>query len=157
MPAITFNTELEEASRRNNIPLVGIFFHDRLPSMVRQGGYIFNLSDHDSNDGGSHWTGAFVEGPRAIYFDPFGTEFNEPPENIKKFLSPLDTKYSINQIQSSESGICGYYVLYFLYYMTHRRKQVPNLFRRMEFFLKQFSYDPEENRERLETLLKPLK
>jgi hypothetical protein len=157
MPAITFNTQLQEAAERNNINLVGIFFQNRLPTQVRQGGYIFNLSNHDDGDGGSHWTAAYVEGNKAVYFDPFGTEFNEPPETIKRFLGSLDARYQKTQIQNENSYICGFYCLYFLYYMSHRRRLIPNLFQRMETFLKLFKTDPEDNRKILERLLIPLK
>lgn len=149
----TTNVQLEETACRNNIPLVGIFFKNNLPINVYQGCYIFNLAD-DTMGEGTHWVGAVVEGRRVAYFDPFGIIM---PENVKYHFRDFLIEYSDKQLQNINSGVCGYYVIYFLYYMIHRRKQCPKLFQRMNKFLELWSDDPEENRTILEELIKPLK
>jgi len=149
MPSITTNIELIEASKRNRIPLVGVFFKNRLPSVVYDGGYIFNLADGGE---GTHWTGAWVEKDRnntkqVVYFDPFSVA---PPENIKHFFRGIDKtiEYSKTQVQNIESFICGYYVIYFLWYMSRMcsYRDEPNIFKRFKNFQRLWSNDVEENR-----------
>lgn len=157
MPAITSNFELGDAAERNNIPLVGIFYKDLLPDHVSPGGYIINLDDHDGN-GGTHWTGAWVEkdkvGPDMdlVYFDPFGFA---PPENVKKFFRGIDKNitYSRTHVQNINSFICGYYVLYFLWWMTHRPGSIYLKFKQ---FQRLWSNDPEDNRALLAEYIKVL-
>jgi len=154
MPAITNNVELQEASVRNNIPLVGVFYKDQLPLQIKPGSYIINLSESDDGSGGTHWVGAIVEGRRVVYFDPFGIAM---PKEIERYFSAFQVEQNQQQIQNIDSNICGYYVLYFLYYMTHRRKVIPNPFRRLKSFLRLWDRDdPENNREILGGLLHPL-
>jgi len=160
MPSITTNIELIEASDRNGIPLVGVFFKDKLPSLVYDGGYIFNLADHDDGEG-THWTSAWVEKDRygkkhVIYFDPFGIA---PPENVKRFfyIFDRDVQYSKKQIQNIDSFICGYFVLYFLWYMHRHRQHEKNIYQRFKSFQNLWSEDVEDNRSRLKEYLKCLK
>lgn len=154
MPAITNNTELIEACRRNNIPLVGVYYKDQLPSTIKNGCYIFNLANSDDGTGGTHWTGAVIQGRQVCYFDSFG---KEPPYPISFFFSNHQVQYNPQQVQSIASGVCGYYVLYFLFYMTHRQMKCPDIFCRFQFFLKLWDNDPEKNREILSKKLLPVK
>lgn len=154
--AITTNFDLADATKRNNIPLVGIYFKNNLPKEVRPGGYIFNLANEGED--GTHWVGGWVEKDKkdgkmdVVYFDPFGFP---APENIKKFFSVIDRNlvYSRKQIQNINSFICGYYVLYFLFYMSRHTDQ---LFIKMKDFMRLWSFEPENNRSLLERYLKPL-
>lgn len=147
--AITSNFEIEESCLRNNIPLVGIYFKDLLPEFKQQGGYIFNLADHDDPNGGTHWTAAWVEGKQNNYFDPFGIA---PPENIKSFLRRYE--YSTLHVQNINSYICGYYCLYFLFFMS--RKQTMSADKRFQAFLSLWDHDPEKNRSLLADYLKAM-
>lgn len=151
MPAITSNYELADAAGRNDIPLVGIFFKNRLPDHVAPGGYIFNLAD--DGEPGTHWTGAWVEGKRVAYYDPFGFP---APENIKKFFRGVDRSmlWSDIQVQNVETAICGYYVLLFLWHMAHRRGSIHDKFQQ---FQRLWSNDPEDNRKLLAGYLETLK
>lgn len=150
MPSITTNFDLIEASARNNIPLVGVFYKNRLPLSVHQGAYIFNLAD----DGqlGTHWTGAFLHGRTVVYFDPFGVV---PPNNVKSFFQQYKMLVSKAQIQNINSSICGYYVLYFLWFFTHTRKY--SMEERLKSFERLFSTNEDQNGKILKMLLKQLK
>lgn len=157
MGSITTNVDLANAASRNHIPLIGIYFKDQLPRCVKEGGYIFNLQDHDKGDG-THWTGAWVERDnrgrlQVIYFDPFGIA---PTENIKLFFYPIDKtlEYNRKHIQNINSYICGYYVLFFLYWMS-RSVRDGSIFLRFRRFLRLWD-KPEKNRELLMKYLKPL-
>jgi len=152
---MTTNYQLADAAERNCIPLVGIYFKNRLPDVVQPGGYIFNLAD--DGEEGTHWTSAWVEKQGdgklgVVYFDPFGLS---PPENVKHFFSGIDTDvpYIKKQVQNIVSFICGYYVLYFLYYMSHTKAGIVQKLRRFEML---WSQDPSDNRRLLEEYLKAL-
>ena len=88
--------------------------------------YIINLDD--SSGGGTHWT-AFIETKKNfIYFDSWGME---PPENVKRYvhITRNDEKhlyYNGTKVQPDTSILCGYYVLYFIYSMSH--SEDPNKF-----------------------------
>lgn len=154
--ALTTNIQLMEAARRNHIPLLGVFFKDELPATIYDGGYIINLQDKSEGGGGTHWTALYVENKNSVYFDSFGAP---PPESVKRFVKPIDKQlvYSSKEIQNIVSGVCGYYVLYFLYYMSHRRRQEPNIYRRFKDFQRLWSETPSENRTRLIHYIKPLR
>ena len=151
MPAISSNVELLDAAIRNDIPLVAIAYKDRLPDYVSPGGYIFNLADHDDG-AGTHWTGAWVEGKQAVYFDPFGFP---APENVKRFFRTIDRQmeWSDVHVQNIQTAICGYYVLYFLWHMAHRCGSIHDKFKQ---FKKMWSNDPEDNRKLLAGYLETL-
>jgi hypothetical protein len=156
MPAITTNIDLMNAAARNKIPLVGVFFKDQLPKEVRPGGYIFNLQDSDQGEG-THWTAAWVEDGKVVYFDPFGIG---PPENVKRFFWGMDKTMDYNKkvIQNIESFICGYYVLYFLWYMSRfcRFQEARNIHQRFKNFQRLWSEDAEDNRTLLEKYIRCL-
>jgi hypothetical protein len=150
--AITSKDDLLHASQRNNICLNAIVYKDALKQVpIRNGGYIINMANETDNNGGTHWVGFWIEGKRAVYFDPFGII---PPEEVEHYLSKHNTMYVTKQIQNVFSDICGYYVLYFMYWMNKQRK-IP-IFKRADVFCDLFSSDPKDNRKILENLLKPL-
>ncbi len=151
------NFQLAEHCHRLGIPLVGIFNKDNLPKQRVQGSYILNLQDdldHNGNDQpGTHWTAFIIDGKQACYCDSFG--FNAPAE-VQHFLKPFRPyPWSHKQIQNPSSEICGYYVLYFLWWMN-RHKHFKNMATRLEKFLNQFSEDYTKNKTLLEKYIKPL-
>lgn len=150
--AWTTNYELMDAALRNGIPLNGIFFKNNLPDRRRPGGYIINLADMGQE--GTHWVSLWIEDNKAVYFDSFGIAM---PEDVKQFISGMPYEYSQKHIQNIDSGICGFYVIFELYYMTKMMRRVPHPFTRYKMFLKKFSHEPEDNRKILEELIKPLK
>lgn len=159
MPAVSTNVDLIVAAARNHIPLNGIFFKNRLPALIKDGGYIFNLAD-DTDAEGTHWTAAWVEPDthgkkQVVYFDPFGFA---PPENVKLFFKVIDPTlhYSKKVVQNIDSFICGYFVLYFLWYMHRMASKERNIFQRMRDFLSLWSEDVKDNRSRLEKYLRAL-
>jgi len=157
--ALTSNYDLMEASRRNHIPLQGVFWNNELPErgLYKEGGYVVNLGNRV--EGGSHWVAFWIEKEKngkhqAVFFDPFG---GSPPESVKRFLLPFGMVYwNDQQIQNIDTSICGYYILAFLYYMTRWRRCCPSLSKRMDVFVGLFDKDVEKNRTILMKLLKPL-
>ena len=103
---------------------------------------------------GTHWVTLWIEDNKAVYFDSFGIAM---PEEVKQFISGMRYEYSEKQIQDLDTGICGFYSIYFLYYMTKMMRRVPHPFKRFQMFLQKFSQEPDDNRKILEELIKPLK
>ena len=157
--AMLTNHNLVEMCHKHNIPLVGVFSKDKLPPkrQMKRGGYIINLQDDADEYGrsldGTHWTAFYIESNKACYFDSFGFV---PPLQVQEFLSSFKpVPYNVKTIQSIRSGVCGWYVFYFLYCMTHSKKSVP-LLKRYEAFLRIWNDEPLENRKILEEKLKPI-
>lgn len=151
------NVDLEEQACRLHIPLVGVFSKDQLPRHRREGGYIVNLQDAADEHGnplpGTHWTAFYIEKGQAVYFDPFGVW---PPRAVQTFLQPFRPwHFSTKQVQNIRSTICGYYVLYFVWFMA-RNRSLKTVRQRFQAFLRLFSTDVEKNKTLLEKYLKPL-
>lgn len=150
------NHKLAEHSHRLGIPLITITNKDKIQQIPRQnGGMIINLQDDTDENGvdqpGSHWVGMWMENKKAVFFDPFGFP---PPVQVEWWLKPYRPwTYSHKQIQNPRSEVCGYYCLYFLYFMT---KHKGDPYKRFEKFMDLWSEDYEKNKTRLEKYLKPL-
>ena len=85
-------------------------YHDILNYPLLDGSYILNL-------GNMHWTCLFVKNKEGFYFDSYGQIY---PREIKLFCRNII--YSDDTIQSLNSVACGYYCLFFLYWMTNKYK-----------------------------------
>lgn len=146
------NHELMAMAHREHIPLVAVYSKDRLPKYPEhEGGYIFNLQNSVDEYGkdldGSHWTCAYVEKLKskrqAVYFDSFGIG---PPIAVQNFLQQYSPyPYNNDDIQNLDSGWCGLYCLYVIWFLSHHKKSIPNITERFKVLLKQFKDDPEKN------------
>lgn len=149
------NVDLDKLAQQLALPLLGIFSKDELPkARGKNGGYVFNLQDGTDEKGaplpGTHWTAAFCEGKQCCYFDSFGFP---PPIQVGDFLGrPL--LWNAMQIQSIRSETCGYYCLYFIWWMTKHR-HIPFV-KRFQLFMMRFRDDPTKNLTLLKGYLKPL-
>lgn len=113
------NTDLEEYAKKLKIPLHAAIQKDLFSRLTpKQGGYIINLQDSTIGNG-SHWTAMYIFDKHVLYYDPFGFSVPTP---IMKFLSRYKKIKTIlrstDQIQESTSIRCGWYSLYFLYFMN---------------------------------------
>ena len=90
----------------------------------KQGCYIINLQDSTAGNG-THWCCFIISESTVTYFDPFGVL--PPPDVIrfaKRYKRNIKIIYSLDKIQDLTSIYCGWYNLYYLYYMTtHKCKQ----------------------------------
>ena len=148
------NFDLENEAYKYNLPLIGIFNKDQLPSgLPKNGYYIINLQDdydvHGNDLPGTHWTVFVVEGKHAAYFDSYGFP---PPIEVQNYLRPfLPYPYNRQQVQSMRSTVCGKYVLFFMMFMSSHKgiRMKP----RFEKFMSIWSPDVSQNRDRLLKLL----
>ena len=156
MTVFLTNIDLLKAAQKYNIPLRSVFSKDQPPDLSADGGYIVNLENSKSSSGarlpGSHWTAFWIERGNAVYFDSFGF----PPSSNTQFILRKFVPYRYNkiQIQSVNSGICGYYALFFIWWMNHFRESIPNINTRFDKFIMLFNQkQPSKNRQILENLL----
>ena len=140
------DVELIAFARQLRIPLRFIGSKDELKeTRLQPGAYIVNLQDDLRADGvdltGTHWVALWVERGSGVYFNSFGMA---PPADIQLFAHKLQPfYYNMHQIQNIQSGHCGIYVLFFLYWMS-QYQNVP-LKKRFDNFLRLWSVNPVEN------------
>lgn len=77
--------------------------------------YILNLDDFE----GSHWVALFCIKNQAFYFDSYGQPC---PEIVNTFCKKHNLKKldNLTQIQHLKATTCGYFCLYFLWFMTNQ-------------------------------------
>lgn len=158
MPAVLSNTDIIELLERNGIHLVFINYKDQLEETpIQVGSYVVNMADSDDGSGGTHWVTFIIEKIdsvyHTVYFDAFGLA---PSEAVKKYLAPIDDDivYNWNQIQNENSSICGWFVVYWIWFMNTMKNAEPNIYLRYKKFLKLFSSREENNRKLLQQYLK---
>lgn len=143
--SLTTDEELFKLANKYSISLNAVVFKDQLYDMdFVNGGYIINMAD--SNSMGTHWVAFWIDDARkndaVAYFDSFGVQ---PPLEVRNALKKIALKILVNdkQIQNINSGWCGVYNLYFLWFMQNHKKM--GLEKRFETFLSLFSDDVEQN------------
>lgn len=147
------NYDLDAIARKLHIPLNDILCKDQLHGHARNGGYIFNMEDDVDSNGqikdGTHWICCYIEGKHAGYFDSFGFQ---PPIEIQRFLKRFTPyPWSEQHIQNIRSEECGWYCIYFIWFMyTHRH--IPFM-KRYHLFLDLWDDDPSKNEKLLKKYL----
>jgi hypothetical protein len=121
------NIDLKYYAKLFRIPLINVLSKDIYNKIKPQKGcYIINLQDSD-NGNGSHWTALIITDKNALYFDSFGISI---PSDILHFIWRYNKKssviYSIDGIQSIKSVYCGWYCIYFLYFITVQHNKNKN-------------------------------
>lgn len=126
------DNDLKILCKELKLNINGIYCKDELPKELDEGWYIINL---DSKKGeGTHWVccckNYFVE---SLYFDSFGML---PPVEVQKRLLPK-FYFNADQIQETNSVLCGYYCIALIYFMTHH--QYTNTVKSMKQFQAMFN------------------
>jgi len=118
------NIDLQFYCNKLKIPIKAVTFKDLYKFIPKNdGAYIINLDDSNTSKKGTHWTCLIIINSFALYWDSFGLPIPTP---IKLFIQKNKCNkiyYSIDQIQKIESVLCGYYTIYFLYYITILNKR----------------------------------
>ena len=104
--------------------------------------YIINMSD--SNKPGTHWVALRKHLNEIYYFDSFGVIC---PREIYEHFKDEEITFSTIQVQDINSTDCGYYCLYWLWFMINNKDNY-------EKFLKVF--DKKDLKKNDTTLLKKL-
>lgn len=140
------NFDLADSAEELHIPLRDIYFKDRLPLKPEPGAYIINLQD-SGRGFGTHWVAVAIKGNRAYYFDSFG--FDMPTDVIHFLRDYRPVEWSAVQIQDEDTGVCGSFVLAWLWWLFVKRGTTKG-------FQRLFSKDPDDNRRILRALMLPL-
>ena len=104
-----------------NINLKNVLLKDEFINVTPQiGCYVINLDDTTSGRGGTHWTCLIITSSHCIiYFDPFGLPIPYPIKLfIKKYKHQSKIIYSTDDIQYIDSIFCGWFCIYFMYFIT---------------------------------------
>lgn len=115
------NLDLQNYCKELKINLVSIVSKNELCKLKpKTGCYIINLEDSGGN--GTHWVSLILFEKISIYFDPFGLIM---PSNVIRFCKRYGKKliYSSDQLQHIDSIYCGWFCLYFLYYLTKNKSK----------------------------------
>lgn len=115
--------DLENYCKILRIPLRNVMSKDLfLRIKPKPGAYIINMENSDEGNG-THWTALLLTSTTAIYFDSFGLSI---PSYILDFIIRQKPRvkiiYSTDQIQTLPSVLCGWYCLFFLWFMTVNNK-----------------------------------
>jgi hypothetical protein len=166
------NFDIERICKKLDLPLVGVFSKDTLPTERKIGSYYINLQNHNEGEG-THWvmakiycdderkkeeTIAVINGKRvyrcgAIYFDPFGLDM---PKEVEKFLTPFKPiPFSNKHIQNIRSEVCGWYCIA-CDYALEERQDGDTYLEDFEKFIALWSDEPNKNLTILKAFFKPL-
>lgn len=149
------DSELRALAERLHVPLVWIGNKDLLDADERKKGcFIVNLQDDMDSEGndlpGTHWTAFLIDEGGAAYSDSFGFP---PPSQVQKFLRPLRPyPYTSAQIQNTQTGHCGRYAVFFLYYMN-RNGHHKSMDKRVDDYMSLWSADSSKNLRLLDSYL----
>ena len=139
--------QIDDLSKRMNIPFAGCYFKDELPKMEYNKVYIINLQDSETDEGeensGTHWTMGYIrETPKgqlqAIYFDPYGCP---PPENVKNIIEKQTNKkcpYTTKDIQSLMNNACGFFCLAIAHFICSSKYRNGDLYSDVDDFIDMF-------------------
>ena len=140
------NFQLEDLSKKMDIPLKTICFKDELKESGKleyNKAYIINLQNEYDEDGkmngGSHWTcfqvNKYPSGNICgVYHDSFGTA---PPESVKEFVG-MDLPYTQIDIQSLAADFCGWSCCAFLHYINAFDDRTGHIYKDTEDFCNLF-------------------
>lgn len=167
------NFDIERICKKLDLPLVGVFSKDTLPTERKIGSYYINLQNHNEGEG-THWVLAKIycdderkeqetiavdkKGKRvyrcgAIYFDPFGVDM---PKEVERFLEPFKPiPFNTRHIQNIRSEVCGWYCIACDYALEQKQNGETYL-DDFEKFIALWSDEPTRNLKILKAFFKPL-
>jgi hypothetical protein len=166
------NFDIERICRKLDLPIVGVYSKDKLPSDKKIGSYYVNLQDSNEGDG-THWTmfkiysddereienitttkkGERVHRVGALYFDPFGVDM---PKEVSDFLAAFKPiPYNTRQIQGIRQTECGWYCIACDYSLEEKQHSDTYL-DDFDKFISFWSDKPTTNLKMLKSLFRPL-
>jgi len=139
---ISSNTQLANFAKSIDLPLIEINFAEDI-TINSDGAYIINLGD--LHIGGTHWTGLWIEGNQAFYFDSYGVAPEDilvaKIQNYNRAHRAHDTsgvylsiEIAFNdgyEFQLFDEELCGMWVLMFFHFMTSSHVPLAERFKKM--------------------------
>lgn len=150
----TSNDELYKISNTLDLKIKVLMSDEILnyiPKGLPDGNYILNLEN--SNQNGSHWTGLVKKANVLYYNDSYGSYPDAPVYDLIKTYnySLIMNERSHQKIGSSS---CGYWVIFYLYFMNIKNKKP--LLQKFKSFNNLFSNDANKNEKLLFIEIKKL-
>jgi hypothetical protein len=133
------NSDINLICNTLKIPLQGVFMKDEFKLPLQDGYYIMNLQD--SHENGSHWV-AFVKIKSNVYYhDSYAVIMPQNQYDLFK-SDQINIYYNTLQKQSLDTTSCGWWSIYFLYYMHYSKGTLP---KRFSNFNKMFEHKTNEH------------
>ena len=112
------NSDINIICNTLKIPLKGVFMKDEFKLPLQDGNYIMNLQNNDEN--GSHWVAFIKNKSNIFYHDSYAVIM--PQNQYDLFKSEQNNiYYNTLQKQSLDTTSCGWWSIYFLYYMYYSK------------------------------------
>jgi hypothetical protein len=135
------NYEIESIAEHYGFPLKDCCMKDELQGSPKNGYYIINLESSTQGDG-THWTLLIVQPELALFFDSFGAPPSTEIIDFVKKRRGIHMAFNNEIIQDIDSSNCGFFCLYFIWYIEHCRKP---LIKAANDFTDLFSEDTKRN------------
>lgn len=118
---ILSNYDLDNLLKYLNIDKYKIISKDELKKNKNINNYIINMSD--SNQPGTHWISLIINHnkKKCYYFDSYGIIY---PEIVSKIFNNYTIIYNKTQIQDINNKCCGWFCIYFIYFMIHNNNNL---------------------------------
>lgn len=98
---------------------VGVFPADKIPEQWKRPCALVVNTD-ESTKPGAHWVAMYVDTEgRGYYFDSYGLPPAVPQHIDRLRRNSVSYEWSIPQLQSIDSSVCGQFCIAFLFYMSH--------------------------------------
>ena len=149
------NSDLFYIAKKLNITLNENITYKNLYTRIKPktGNYIFNMQSASNTSEGTHWCAFIIKPTIAIYFDSFGMSV---PSDIVNFIRRYDNKikilFSNDNIQHIDSVLCGYFCIFFIYFVSILHKNSTNYRRIINLHNHIFSKDEKQNDKILQQL-----
>ena len=141
--------QIWDLARRMGLDLAFVDFKSDLVThkLEYNKGYVVNLSDEYVNgkqQDGTHWCGLFVRKypngkVEPFWFDSFGMPApKEVTTFVKRYTGLSKVPHPTVDLQSLMSGVCGFYTLAWLYYITKHEHRNGSLYYDTSQFLDLF-------------------
>ena len=112
------NSDINIICNTLKIPLKGVFMKDEFKLPLSDGNYVMNLQD--SHEGGSHWVAFIKNKSNIFYHDSYAVIMPQNQYDLFK-SNQNNIYYNTLQKQSIETTSCGWWSIYFLYYMYYSK------------------------------------
>ena len=112
------NSDINIICNTLKIPLKGVFMKNEFKLPFSDGNYVMNLQD--SHEGGSHWVAFIKNKSNIFYHDSYAVIMHQNQYDLFK-SEKNNIYYNTLQKQSLDTTSCGWWSIYFLYFMYYSK------------------------------------
>ena len=142
------NKQIKTLANLMRIPSVSCIFDEDIDLSKKTGYAILNLGD--TIRGGTHWVACAWRSKEFIYFDSFCQHWSKAvTKELKRQKYTKKGYVDCHAIQDLNSSLCGWFSLYFLWYIHNKGNDMYNS---ANDFTELFSEDTDGNSKKLQML-----